>query len=328
MKRIITIIAMLLIIALSAVIVVYLIQLRQMRDDPARAFISPTSTINPVTTATQTAQTPQQTESAEYAAMQSDGIITLVLLGIDSNVEREDAGMGYRSDTIAVIALDTKAHSCTVLNVPRDTYANVRKLNDDGSVKAVVHNKINAAFSLCSDKYRHKNALTAIEELLFGTEGALEYYASINMDGIGALTEAVGGVDVTLETDVPDVGSAGETVTLNSDTAFIFVRKRHGLTGGSDIARISRQQTYMRALASKVKGLGLMQVPALWSSMHGYVQTNLSLAQIVVLYEQLSKLDMANIEFITLPGKAKTMNGTSYYIADKKAVAELVERIW
>ncbi len=327
MKRIITIIAMLLIIALSAVVVVYLIQLRQIRDDPARAFISPTSTLNP-NTGSQLSQTPQQTESAEYAAMQSDGIITLVLLGIDSNAQREDEGMGYRSDTIAVIALDTKVHSCTVLNIPRDTYARVRKLDKDGSVKAVENNKINAAFALCSDKYRHQNALAAIEELLFGTEGALEYYASIDMDGIGPLTEAVGGVDVTLETDVPDVGSAGETVTLNSETAFIFVRKRHGLTGGSDISRITRQQTYMRALASKVKSLGLMQIPGLWSRMNGYVQTNLSLAQVIVLYEQLSKLDINRIEFITLPGKAKTMGGTSYYIVDKEAAAELVTRIW
>lgn len=92
----------------------------------------------------------------------------------------------------------------------------------------------------------------------------LQYYASLNMDAIIPLTEAVGGVPVTLEQDMKGIGKAGETVVLHGETAYQFVRRRKGITGGSDVARTARQRDYLKGLAMRVKEMGAVAaVPSL-----------------------------------------------------------------
>lgn len=321
-------------------------RLRALRDDPRLAFATPTPpAATPVESAAPAApqqapsrqlsitlQTPAPTPQPEQVL--GANAINIVLMGLDSDAEREAAGKGWRSDTIAILAIDVKKPACTVINVPRDTRARVRKLSDAGKVIGKQYNKINSAFQYGGgpEALGHENLMYSLEELLFDglrSEICLGYYASIDMDGVARFADAVGGVPLTLEYDIPGFGAAGEEILLEGENARKFVRLRHGITGGSDIGRIGRQQAFIRAFAGRVQALGAKEaVPRLWGALRQYVNTNLSAEQALVLGNLLSDIDLDSIEFITLPGACKTIDGKSYYVPDADAVRELAKELW
>ena len=253
--------------------------------------------------------------------------VAITLLGIDSNEEREEQDMGSRSDVMVICVVDMVSPSCSILTVPRDTRAKVRKLDSAGEVKSTRTDKINAAYAYGGGNAQKssENALFALNTLL-GTD--LYYYAAMDMDAIGPLTEAVGGVTVTLPADIDGVGREGQTVTLNGETAYTYVRKRKGVQGGSDLSRTARQQIFIKALAKRVKELGVSSIPALWNAMGGKITTNLSLSQMAALGSVLANIDTDAIETFTLPGRSKTIDGTSYYVADSGETRELVRALF
>lgn len=253
--------------------------------------------------------------------------VAFVLLGIDSNDEREQKRMGSRSDVMVVCIVDMVKPSCSLLTIPRDTRTKIRKLSKSGEVKSTRTDKINAAYAYGGGDPRIscENALFALNQLL-GTD--VQYYAAMDMDGIGPLTEAVGGVTVTLPADIEGVGKEGETVTLDAETAYIYVRRRKGVQGGSDLMRTTRQQIFLKALAKRVKEMGVSAIPAIWSTMAERVTTNLSLTQMVALGSVLSNIDTDSIETHTLPGRSKTIDGTSFYVPNMEEAKKLVQALF
>lgn len=273
------------------------------------------------------APAPAPDPTADPAIELGGNKVAITLLGIDSNEEREEKDMGSRSDVMVICVVDMAAPSCTILTIPRDTRTKIRKLNSAGEVKSTRTDKINAAYAYGggSAQKSSENALFALNTLL-GTD--LYYYATMDMDAIGPLTEAVGGVTVTLPANIDGVGKEGQTVTLNGETAYTYVRKRKKVQGGSDLARTARQQVFIKALAKRVKELGVSSIPALWNAMSGRITTNLSLSQMAALGSVLANIDTDAIGTFTLPGKAKTIDGTSYYIADSGETRALVKALF
>ena len=253
--------------------------------------------------------------------------ILLTFLGIDTDPAREAQHRGWRSDVMLLCFIDPDAPACTVLTVPRDTRARVRRLDKQGNVKSTRWDKINAAYAYGGgkEKFSHENALHALSELL-GLE--LSYYVSIDMDAIGPVADAVGGVPLVLDVSIDGVGEAGETVNLTGDAAYTYVRRRKGVTGGSDLARTGRQQNFLRALAGKVKSMGAKsELPRLFFALQSRVRTNLSLEQLSALAGVLDRLDAADIRMQTLPGRAKTIDGTSYFLMDEEETQALLDGV-
>ncbi len=314
-------------------------RLTALRADPLRAFLTPAPAATP-------SPLPQSPVSFLPAAMEPEptpqaparilgaNTINIVLMGLDSDTDREAAGRGWRSDTIAVLVINVAEPSCTVLSVPRDTRARIERLSDSGKSLGWLYNKINSAFNYGGgpEERGHENLLASLERLLFdGLESDfhLDYYASIDMEGISLFADAVDGVPITLEYDIPGFGKKGDTVVLKGEQARTFVRLRHGVTGGSDIGRIGRQQAFIRAFAGRVQQLGAREaVTRLWTTLAGNVHTNLNTEQILALGEVLSRLSLKNVEFKTLPGRCKTIDGKSYYVPDTKNVRTLALELW
>lgn len=315
-------------------------RLTALRSDPLRAFNTPVPAVIPspapqspvsfLPAALDPAPTPTQAPARILGA----NTINIVLMGLDSDTDREAAGRGWRSDTIAVLVIDVEKPSCTVLSVPRDTRARIERLSDSGKSLGWLYNKINSAFNYGGgpEELGHENLLASLEQLLFdGLESDfhLNYYASIDMDGIPLFADAVDGVPLTLEYDIPGFGKKGETIVLEGEQARTFVRLRHGVTGGSDIGRIGRQQAFIRAFASRVQQLGAREaVLRLWTTLAGNVHTNLNTEQILALGEVLSRLSLKNVEFKTLPGRCKTIDGRSYYVPNTRDVRTLALELW
>lgn len=319
--------------------VAFVARIQNLRRDPARAFENATvRALPPPTVAKPTrrptpppgetpppSDTPEPTQKPQIA--NQSGIVNLLVLGIDTSEERKSMRMGFRSDTIALCAVDLHNKSCSIIGVPRDTRAMVRRLDKNGRIVSENYDKINAAYAFGKDngRHSHENAMRAIETLL-GV--SVDYYASIDLDGIRPIADAVGGVPVTLEYDYPGVGGKGERVTLKGDAAMRYVRRRKGASGGGDLGRMKRQQEFLLSAARQIRNRGIGAVPSIWMKCKPYVKTNLSLEQMIVLGEVLAGADLNNAKHVTLPGRTETIDGKSYFIANENGLRGVVEDIY
>lgn len=138
------------------------------------------------------------------------------------------------------------------------------------------------------------------------------YAATVSFNGVIALSEAVGGVPVCLAEPVEDSDSglnlpAGENV-ISGPTALAFLRTRKAIGDGSDLSRISNQQSFMASLLRTVRSnetlndpvklYGLAQVAA----DHMKFSTSLaSPSSMIALALSLKDLPLENVQFVQYP---------------------------
>ncbi|MFQ8767576.1 MAG: LCP family protein [Oscillospiraceae bacterium] len=83
---------------------------------------------------------------------------------------------------------------------------------------------------------------------LFGQ--TVDHYAALSMDAVPILADLVGGVPVTIDTDMTAVDPrliGGETVTLEGELALSYVRARQIVSDGTNQSRMARQEQFLRA---------------------------------------------------------------------------------
>lgn len=258
-------------------------------------------------------------------------LVNILLLGIDSNEERVSWNMGYRSDVMILCSLDFDSKTMTMMSIPRDTYVPMNKLDyKTGAVKSRTKNKINAAYAFGGgpQHFGEKNAVDCVKEFLSCNgklDIAVDYYASIDMDGIPKLVDAVGGVQVVLDRTIDELGKKGETITINSSNVDTYVRKRKQ-DGGGDPGRNDRQQALLVALAKKIKSMGAINAAtSLYNDATQYIKTNVSLEEALAFATFLQGFDVdSGITQYRVEVTSKTMNGTYYEIANEKALYNFV----
>ena len=109
----------------------------------------------------------------------------MLLLGIDKNEKRVNGSYGaddsaYRSDSIMLARIDPTAKKVTLVSIPRDTYVDMGVNGQE---------KINAAYSFGGAAYATK--------VISDFAGVpISHYAEVDMDGMAAVVDAVGGIDV------------------------------------------------------------------------------------------------------------------------------------
>lgn len=153
--------------------------------------------------------------------------------------------IGNRSDTIMVMRLDPVTRTAAILSFPRDLWVPI-----PGKGKG----RINSAYI--------KNDPSLLTQTLYENFGiAVNHYIQVDFCAFKRIVDAVGGVAVPFSTpivdknvniDIPNAGCH----TFSGDEALAYVRSRHlkwvdenGKTHedtGYDLARISRQQDFLR----------------------------------------------------------------------------------
>ena len=230
----------------------------------------------------------------------------VVLLGSDAR-----AGEASRSDTIVV----TKAGG-GMLAVPRDTLVDIPGIGED---------KINAAFASGGPEL----TVETLEDL---TGVRMNDYVVVHFGGVEEIVDTLGGI--TLQVDKPiRVGIDGRRVyipagthTLDGLQALAYVRYRGGPT--ADIGRISRQQKFLRELASESTSLAkLPRLPATVMATWRNIDTNMNPLEAArfAVRTRLSGIEDAEL----YPGTPQYIGGISYWVPDKEAgdrvVSETIE---
>jgi len=244
----------------------------------------------------------------------SDGSVNLLVVGSDARQGLRDGGFGdaagQRSDVIILVHLVPAARHAAVLSIPRDLYVPVA--GTGGSAK------INSAFN-----HGPGQLVQTIQQSL---EIPIHHYLLVNFDGFREVVDALGGVSMYFPRPVRDDNNgrneSGLEVRgvgcrrLDGDQALALARSRYfqyqdkagrwHADPGTDLGRIRRQQTMLRALAGHAVGRNLanpLRANALVGSVvHSLTKDDrLTIRRAVTLARQFRAFDPARLATITLP---------------------------
>lgn len=172
-----------------------------------------------------------------------------------------DAG-GQLNDVNMLLHISDNPRRVTVVSFPRDLMLPIPSCTrEDGSVSsAMTKQQLNTAWS-----YGGLSCATKTISELSGLN--IPFAAKVSFGNVINITDAIGGVDVCIGNGgIRDYYTginwpAGER-NVQGMEALQFLRTRHGLENGSDLARISNQQQYMSSLARKLTSEDVLSNPA------------------------------------------------------------------
>ncbi|WP_054750236.1 LCP family protein [Lacticaseibacillus thailandensis] len=216
----------------------------------------------------------QTSAKANSKLIKEEKPISILLLGTDTGALGRGASWGKgNSDSIEVVTINPKKHKTTITSIPRDTLA---KISGTGDVA-----KINSAYASGGEE----STLKTVQKLL---NIKINYYITVNMNGLKKIVNAVGGVDVTVPFSWSDPSHDGGTFTkgkahLNGTRALQFARMRYEDPKG-DYGRQQRQQQVIKAIVkSLLSAKTLTSYESVLSSLKGSLKMNLTFDDLITM---------------------------------------------
>jgi LCP family protein required for cell wall assembly len=241
-----------------------------------------------------------------------NGPINFLLVGSDTRDGQGDEFGDVTSelaDVIMLLHISQDRKDAVVVSFPRDLLVSVPECpNPDGDpFPARSRQQINSTISSGGVACTH----LAVQELT-GLE--IPFVAMIDFKGVIEMSNAVGGVKVVIDQPISDAYSnfyieAG-THNLKGTQALGYLRTRHGIGDGSDLARISNQQKFLMALFEKVKDEGTLTNPIQLYSLATAAARNMKLSEsitelttMVTLAGALRNVDVSRMVFAQVPSR-------------------------
>ncbi len=224
------------------------------------------------------------------------------------------------TDTMLLVRFNPANKQLAVLSIPRDTRT---------FVEGVGTTKINEA------NYKGGPALSAksVSQLLGGV--GIDRYVRVNVQAVEKLVDALGGVTVYVPKDMKYkddsqhlyINLKAGKQKLNGNQVQQFLRFRYDELG--DIGRIQRQQMLMRALMEQtLNPATVVRMPKILSVIQEYIDTNLSIEELVALVGFASETQRSNVQMLMLPGEFSDPKEykASFWLPDYNGIDAMVAR--
>lgn len=253
----------------------------------------------------------------------NEDIVSICFLGYDGHGDKP--GKGGQCDSIVVLAFNTKTGAVKGISIPRDSMVTVDAYSGD-SYAGQTTEQICLQYSYGDGGHR-SSELTAntVSRVLYGVP--ISYYLTLDIDGIGPMNDAVGGVTLTPQVAVPMYSiAAGKELTLTGKQAEGYVRHRDDSATGS-VDRSKRQVQYIQAFAAQALARA-KQNPAslldLFNQAQSYIYTNLGVDEFSYLADQVLAHGVSSLEIASLQGEAKLGTAFSEFYLDSDSVQRAV----
>lgn len=209
----------------------------------------------------------------------------MLLLGVDKSEKRSSsaqyAGDSFRSDSMILTRVDPTNKKVTMVSLHRDTLIDMGEYGQQ---------KLNAAHAFGGPAYTIK-----VVSQMAGVP--ISHYAEIDFDGFRAAVDALGGVEVTLKTEVNDPklnkSLPAGTQTLNGKDALFLCRSRHSYDdiGDGDRFRAANQRMVLSAVAKKLLSSDPLTMANTISSLSEYITTTFNISDVVSLASAFRGMD-------------------------------------
>jgi LCP family protein required for cell wall assembly len=253
-----------------------------------------------------------------------DGALNILIVGSDSRDpdSPDETANAWRADTLMIMHIPADHKTAQIVSIPRDLWVQIPAANN-ASCDSGTRAKINASFAFGG----LPRAVRTVECM---TDVHLDHVAAIDFGGFKEVTNALGGVDLTVEQTITSIHRPHRVFTkgvmhMNGDEALDWIRQRKQFPRG-DFARMQHQQEFLKALMDKAASTGTLTNPA---KLNAFLK---AVTAAVTVDHDFSLTDMAvqfrnlrsnNLTFLTSPNLgSQTIAGQSVVVSDReKALA-------
>lgn len=275
-----------------------------------------------------------------------DEPITILLLGVDSDVDGLNDSAAFNGDTIMLMTFNPDTLNATMFSLPRDLMVPIACNNNNVA-------KINSSAA--------GGTACVIDTIKNLTGISVDYFAKINFKGVVDLVDALGGINVEVEEPYFDKYN-GQVCEQNSDRKFgsslicmnpgnqklngeqalAYARNRKQYLF-SDIDRINHQQQVITSIASeamKISSYG--EFESLLNAVEKNVVTNMSTSQMLSAYdvfkdvvinalsgENLINIEKSHLEYydlrVYMPSYGMETSGLGYYQDSLDDIVKMME---
>ena len=247
---------------------------------------------------------------ASTSPVDLDGPLNILVVGSDTrDGQGEEFGQtdSELADVIMLLHISQDRKDAVVVSFPRDLLVSIPECPnpEGGTFSQKNREQINSSIAYGGVACTH---LTVQE--FTGLE--IPFVAMIDFKGVIEMSNAVGGVEVVIDKPISDAYSnfyidAGSH-NLQGAQALAFLRTRHGIGDGSDLARISNQQVFLMSLFDKIKLDGTLTNPLRLYSLSSAAARNMKLSEsmadlatMVTLAGAMSDVDSSRMVFTQVP---------------------------
>lgn len=253
-------------------------------------------------------------------------VTNILFMGIDKRElqKTEVQGTGGQADVIVLLAVDTKTGKISMINISRDTMTDVTVYSSNGGYIGSEKQQLCLSYAYGNGKETScENTVNSVQRLFYNIP--IKSYLALDLDGISAVNDSIGGVDVT---SPETIGSfvQGQNYHLEGQLAESFVRSRSHESADANTLRMQRQQIYVKQFMDKVISATKKQITTpvdLFNASSPYTCTNLNPSRILYLAESIVMSDGMSVEMNTVPGEAKMGKEYAEFYVDESKFYEL-----
>ncbi|KTR07711.1 LCP family protein [Curtobacterium luteum] len=251
----------------------------------------------------------QVASTADITAMK--GGANILLIGSDTRIGQFDSDedvQGARNDVTILVHISQDHQQLTAVSFPRDLMVPIPACSNPAT-GTTYPASTSAQFNTALGNGGVSCVVDTVENL---TGLQIPYAGLITFNGVISMSNALGGVDVCVAQPINDTYTglhltAGEH-TLQGSDALAFLRTRHGVGDGSDLARISSQQVFLSALLRKITSGDTLSDPVTLYRLASAALHNMTLSDglaqaksLVGLATTLRGMSTANMLFVQYP---------------------------
>ena len=266
------------------------------------------------------------------------GRSNFVVFGTAEDDEGGNHGGANLTDSIMVISVDQEKKDAFMISLPRDMWVRYQETCTVGN-----QGKLNAVYFCASDNGEDEVAGAAALQAKVGeiTGLDIQYYIHVNFTVVVEAVDAIGGVDVTIQSEDPrgilDRNfdwkcrnqcyyvnyKNGERVHLDGEHALALARARnasggYGLPGGN-FDREKNQQMILKALREKAVSAGTLtnvnSVTGLIDALGNNLRTNIQTKEIRTLMSLGTDIPTESIRSLSLVGEDEPLVTTGSYLS-------------
>lgn len=256
-------------------------------------------------------------------------ITVLMILGIDQTGPMVDSGSyrnGGTADVVMLAVFDEKAETYSILHMNRDTMLTMPVLGIGSKQAGTYYGQLALSYSYGSGlEDSCENVRNTVSDFLYGLY--IDHYLSMNMDAIGIVNDAVGGVTVNVTEDFsavdPTIGMGQQT--LNGEQAVHFLRSRKDIGNELNLGRMERQKAYMTSFAAALRAKTEVDDSFLletYDRMGPYSVSDCTAQSLSGLVDRFSTYELGQIH--TLPGENALGEEFMEYYVDEEALDALI----
>ncbi|MDX1535673.1 MAG: LCP family protein [Candidatus Spechtbacterales bacterium] len=209
-----------------------------------------------------------------------NGNTNILLVGISG----EDYISGNLADTIILTTLNRENNKANMFSIPRDLWVK----DPDGNFQ-----KINEFYKIGggTEEPDIKASGPIIQKVEEVTGQKIHYTAIVSLSGIEKFVDIIGGIET-------------EEGKVNGEQALMYIRDRS--KPGGDFDRMARQQKLLMDIFDKIEEEPIIdsenpeEVLGILTTLSGYFDTNIGIAKMITLDEDIRNLDTEDVGLYTI----------------------------